>query len=62
MNAVDTGYVTNEYPSSDPRSVRLPFLDAIDGAARVLDPIFAAKNGGAVLSGCFLKDFQPCDW
>ena len=44
-------------------------LDEEDAAARVLDPIFdtyrqlaEGKTNIAIPYGCFLKDYQPCDW
>jgi NAD(P)-dependent dehydrogenase (short-subunit alcohol dehydrogenase family) len=45
MNAVDTGWVTDEDPAAHAaRKAELGFappLDIIDGAARIVDPIFA---------------------
>lgn len=44
-------------------------LDEEDAAARILDPIFSTFNRLAegqtnvdVPFGCFLKDYQRCDW
>ena len=39
MNSVDTGWVTDENSCSCKSEFTAP-LDEIDGAARVLDPIF----------------------
>ena len=45
MNSVDTGWVTNEHPlplvdhMSDNYGFKCP-LDCVDGAMRVLDPIY----------------------
>jgi hypothetical protein len=39
-----------------------PPLDAIDGAARVLDPIFSGYNTGDHPWGLFLKDYRPISW
>eukprot|EP00730_Choanoeca_flexa_P018649 TRINITY_DN9078_c0_g2_i2.p1 TRINITY_DN9078_c0_g2~~TRINITY_DN9078_c0_g2_i2.p1 ORF type:complete len:720 (+),score=97.63 TRINITY_DN9078_c0_g2_i2:188-2161(+) len=46
MNAVDTGWVTIEYPAEAVTSVTSPPLDEIDGAARLLDPIFVKPSEG----------------
>jgi len=62
INSVDTGFVTNEFPHQHESKKYVPPLDCVDGAARVLDPIFAFFNGEPLLSGCFLKDFKPRSW
>jgi NAD(P)-dependent dehydrogenase (short-subunit alcohol dehydrogenase family) len=67
MNAVDTGWVTDE----DPMIFSLrkqqdqdfqPPLDIVDGAARVCDPFFHGILTGTHLYGKFLKDYFPVDW
>jgi NAD(P)-dependent dehydrogenase (short-subunit alcohol dehydrogenase family) len=66
MNAVDTGWVTDEDPVAHAaRKAELGFappLDIIDGAARILDPIFAGSLTGRHLWGQFLKDYKPAPW
>jgi len=67
MNAVDTGWVTDEDPAElskrkqDTHDFQPP-LDIVDGAARVMDPIIDGSNSGNYWSGKFLKDYFPIDW
>jgi len=67
MNAVDTGWVTDEDPAHlSKRKQDLhdfqPPLDIVDGAARVCDPFFDGINTGKHWRGKFLKDYFPIDW
>jgi NAD(P)-dependent dehydrogenase (short-subunit alcohol dehydrogenase family) len=66
MNAVDTGWVTDEDPAVHAaRKAELGFsppLDIIDGAARIVDPIFAGRLIGTHVWGQFLKDYKPAPW
>ncbi|WP_022666493.1 SDR family oxidoreductase [Desulfospira joergensenii] len=67
MNAVDTGWVTDEDPAelADEKRERHDFqppLDIVDGAARVCDPFFHGILTGKHWCGKFLKDFFPIDW
>ncbi|CAJ1931435.1 unnamed protein product [Cylindrotheca closterium] len=67
MNAVDTGWVTDEDPAQlaqkkvDQHDFQPP-LDIVDGAARVVDPLFDGINRGEHWCGKFLKDYAPIDW
>jgi len=67
MNSVDTGWVTDE----DPREIAArktaehgfhPPLDIVDGAARIVDPIFSGIQTGVHVWGQFLKDYAPTHW
>jgi hypothetical protein len=66
MNAVDTGWVTDEDPAVHAaRKAELGFappLDIIDGAARIVDPIFVGSRTGTHVWGQFLKDYKPAPW
>ncbi len=67
MNAVDTGWVTDEDPAelakkkADVHDFQPP-LDIVDGAARVLDPLFDGINTRKHWCGQFLKDYRPISW
>lgn len=67
MNAVDTGWVTDEDPAELAKRKQeihdfQPPLDIVDGAARVMDPLFDGINTGKHWCGKFLKDYRPIDW
>lgn len=67
MNAVDTGWVTDEDPAvlasyKQQHHDFQPPLDIVDGAARVCDPFFNGILTGKHWCGKFLKDYFPIDW
>jgi NAD(P)-dependent dehydrogenase (short-subunit alcohol dehydrogenase family) len=67
MNSVDTGWVTDEDPAEIAAKKQAvhgfhPPLDIVDGAARIVDPIFAGITTGEHSWGQFLKDYKPIPW
>ncbi len=67
LNAVDTGWVTDEDPAHlAARKVEehgfSPPLDVVDGAARIVDPIFDGFRTGRHRAGLFFKDYRPVPW
>jgi NAD(P)-dependent dehydrogenase (short-subunit alcohol dehydrogenase family) len=67
MNAVDTGWVTDEdplhYAERKQRDTDFqPPLDVVDGAARICDPFFSGLLTGEHVFGKFLKDYKPTQW
>jgi NAD(P)-dependent dehydrogenase (short-subunit alcohol dehydrogenase family) len=67
MNAVDTGWITDE----DPAEIAMrkveehrfhPPLDVVDGAARIVAPIFDGFRTGEHAYGLFLKDYASAAW
>ncbi|HEY0095870.1 MAG TPA: SDR family oxidoreductase, partial [Archangium sp.] len=67
MNAVDTGWVTDEDPAMHAERKRQeldfqPPLDIVDGAARVVDPVMSMENTGQYAWGNFFKDYRHTAW
>jgi NAD(P)-dependent dehydrogenase (short-subunit alcohol dehydrogenase family) len=67
MNSVDTGWVTDEDPAEIAARKTAehgfhPPLDIVDGAARIVDPIFSGFTTGVHVWGQFLKDYAPTHW
>lgn len=67
MNAVDTGWVTDEDPAALSQRKREahdfePPLDIVDGAARVCDPFFSGLLTGHHVWGKFFKDYAVAEW
>lgn len=67
MNSVDTGWITDEDPLhiAERKTAETGFqppIDIVDGAARIVDPIFSGINTGQHVWGQFLKDYQPTAW
>jgi len=67
LNAVDTGWVTDEDPALHATRKRdeldfQPPLDIVDGAARICDPFFSGLITGIHVWGKFLKDYKPSAW
>ena len=67
MNSVDTGWVTNENPINIAKRHErnhdfAPPLDCIEGAMRVIDPIYQGVNDGFFMFGKFLKDYKESLW
>lgn len=57
MNSVDTGWVSEMLPLEHQIQRTVP-LDELDGAMRVLDPIFTAMNGKGKVHSKFFKDYK----
>lgn len=67
MNAVDTGWVTDEDPAALSKRKQevhdfQPPLDIVDGAARICDPFFSSILTGREVWGKFLKDYAESSW
>ncbi len=67
MNAVDTGWVTDEDPAhlaalkAEEHSFSPP-LDVVDGAARIVAPIVDGFRSGEHRAGLLFKDYRAAPW
>ncbi|KAL9642130.1 hypothetical protein ABK040_007135 [Willaertia magna] len=64
MNSVDTGWNNDENPL-DVLNVKPTYfcpLDEIDGASRIVSPIFEAIKTGKQIFGVFFKNYEPYFW
>ncbi len=67
MTSVDTGWITDENPHPIKSKMRengfVTPIDIVDGACRVLDPVFRGINSEEIpYYGVFLKDYKITDW
>jgi len=69
MNAVDTGWITDMNPHIYSKRISNKYkhdfknpLDEVDGAARILDPIFIGLKTGKCQYGRLFKDYQIVEW
>ncbi len=67
MNSVDTGWVSDEDPVAHAARKAseqgfFPPLDIVDGAARIVAPIFDGLTTGQHAWGKFFKDYLPTEW
>ena len=68
MNAVDTGWVTDEDPAASPRRASRrehdfqPPLDIVDGAARVLRSVLQRASHRRARLGQVPQGLQPVRW
>ncbi len=64
MNAVDTGWVSAMHPQKRADATFQPPLDNIDGAARVLDPVYQSFSfpNTQPICGVLWKDYKVATW
>lgn len=61
IHSVDTGWIDDMTPTCYTKIESLP-LDVVDGASRVLDPVFEFFGKGKIASGLFWKDYSTTSW
>jgi NAD(P)-dependent dehydrogenase (short-subunit alcohol dehydrogenase family) len=62
MTSADTGWVTDENPFLLHLNKFVCPLDEVDGAMRVLDPIYEGLKGNKLEHSVFLKDYKVGLW
>jgi NAD(P)-dependent dehydrogenase (short-subunit alcohol dehydrogenase family) len=66
MNSVDVGWISTGVAESKREKqfndLKIPPLDPVDGAARILHPIDEVLNGNKSLFGVLLKDYKVVNW
>lgn len=66
MTAVDVGWISTGAAESKRAAqfdnLKIPPLDPLDGAMRVIHPIAEVLNGDKTLFGLLLKDYKPVVW
>ncbi|MBO6515488.1 MAG: SDR family oxidoreductase [Bacteroidia bacterium] len=66
MTSVDVGWVSTgaheEKRKKQFESGKIPPLDSVDGASRILHPLHEAIENKLYLSGVLLKDFKTVEW
>lgn len=66
VNSVDVGWIstgaTEAKRETQFNNLKIPPLDPVDGAARILHPIDEVINGDKTLYGFLLKDYKIVEW
>lgn len=64
LNAVDTGWVSAMHPTKRADETFRPPLDSIDGAARILDPVYQSfsRSTRQPVCGVLWKDYKVATW
>jgi NAD(P)-dependent dehydrogenase (short-subunit alcohol dehydrogenase family) len=66
MNAVDVGWVSTGAPEQKRArlfdSMKIPPLDPVDGAMRIIHPILEILKGNKNLVGKLIKNYKVVDW
>jgi NAD(P)-dependent dehydrogenase (short-subunit alcohol dehydrogenase family) len=66
MNSVDVGWISTgaaeEKRARLFEALKIPPLDSVDGAMRIIHPIWAILNGDTTLYGHLIKNYQVAEW